>query len=659
MRHFEVSIQKLLQLDDPLPASLRNELQVGHHLLSNIDEDFKLLCSEMRIWTFSETKDSKLSGGGISGSPDVPFTAPITSLKSAILGVRHEKIYTLQSTHADCASFGMANIQTLKLYLKDLGDAIRKAQSTHAKNSAKYSLGLEEVVQIEVHGFYEDIVATSTDIPAIRAFSSIQTLASFMENGPDELLEKRLNEIDIPAQSSPAGPRREQFRRTRTRSPRIVSEGPISPSDQASQRRNRRQSVASIFSKSGRDQSPAPQSPIRLERGDMTAPGMMAEASKLGTLESDSTGLVPAQSSSLHPGYFPSFHPDMLGYQSTNGTDAPVAEASSTEPVQSPMAMEQNNEETVEQNLYSQVPTVMNRRGSESVFSQDLRASLSKPDRRARKFVWIHVPYTNPFWVTKVFNTLQVKEARDFSELFGPENWSSRHARGRHSQHHACFVKSACGYVPQRPSSELGSPGYVSPRHRPPILSHGCVYLYFPFLHFDTYRNLIKRRNMIKERLSQGRSRPIPESVANNDSLEHRMIWEFLGHDPPINCRRTLDQYRYPSLHDTSARDDDQMLYKMTKERIDLGDYGVSERFVQGQDIDGSSYSNRRTGHDDEVPNETELDEHRGGSDADSEVADSEEEDLKPEDDILDGNVLMVDQIWLWVIDKSKDSPFG
>ena len=46
------------------------------------------------------------------------------------------------------------------------------------------------------------------------------------------------------------------------------------------------------------------------------------------------------------------------------------------------------------------------------------------------------------------------------------------------------------------------------------------------------------------------------------------MIWQFLGHDPPINCRRTLDQFGYPSLLDTRARDDDQMLYKMTKQRF-------------------------------------------------------------------------------------------
>lgn len=200
----------------------------------------------------------------------------------------------------------------------------------------------------------------------------------------------------------------------------------------------------------------------------------------------------------------------------------------------------------------------------------------------------------------------------------------------------------------------------MSPRHWSPLTSRGCLYLYFPFLHFDTYRTLIKRRDMIRRRLSQGRSKPVPLSVANNDSLEERVIWEFLGHDPPINCRRTLDQYRYPSLHDTRARDDDQMLYKMTKERIDLGDYGSSESFSHGQHTDENTQVHRDTGFDDEILHEAEQDDLRGGSDDNSDVEETEEEDLRPEDDILDGNVLMVDQIWLWVIDTSENyQPVG
>lgn len=166
--------------------------------------------------------------------------------------------------------------------------------------------------------------------------------------------------------------------------------------------------------------------------------------------------------------------------------------------------------------------------------------------------------------------------------------------------------------------------------------------LYLPFLHFDTYKALVKRRTLIKQRLKQGRSRPVPQSVSKLESLELKVLWQFLGHDPPINCRRTLDQFGYPGLLDTRARDDDQMLYKMTKQRPqnskknlysnDMKTTGSSSGETQG---DGEE--NQEGGYDSE-----DSDESESGSG-------SEEES---DEDILDGNVLMVDQVWLWIVDK-------
>ena len=45
-----------------------------------------------------------------------------------------------------------------------------------------------------------------------------------------------------------------------------------------------------------------------------------------------------------------------------------------------------------------------------------------------------------------------------------------------------------------------------------------------------------------------------------------RLIWQGLTLDRPLHCRRTLDQYGYPALRNTKVRDDDQILYKRTKE---------------------------------------------------------------------------------------------
>lgn len=45
-----------------------------------------------------------------------------------------------------------------------------------------------------------------------------------------------------------------------------------------------------------------------------------------------------------------------------------------------------------------------------------------------------------------------------------------------------------------------------------------------------------------------------------------RLIWQGLTLDRPLHCRRTLDQFGYPALRNTKVRDDDQILYKVTKE---------------------------------------------------------------------------------------------
>lgn len=169
--------------------------------------------------------------------------------------------------------------------------------------------------------------------------------------------------------------------------------------------------------------------------------------------------------------------------------------------------------------------------------------------------------------------------------------------------------------------------------------NHIQMCLYLPYLHFDTYKVLVKRRHFVKQRIEQGRSRPVPQQVSKLDSLEIQVLWQYLGHDPPINARRTLDQFGYPSLLDTRARDDDQMLYKMTKERHFKSNIGT----INTADGQGNAAQMMRPAQGNE-----EKDAVDGNSDDPDNPSDS---DPMPGDDLLDGNVLMVDQLWLWVID--------
>ena len=186
--------------------------------------------------------------------------------------------------------------------------------------------------------------------------------------------------------------------------------------------------------------------------------------------------------------------------------------------------------------------------------------------------------------------------------------------------------------------SPRGSSKHASLSPSPTDGIYTCLFL--PYLHFDTYKRLLRRRELILQRLQHGRARPIPENVAKSDSLELQVIWEYLGHDPPLNSRRTVDQYGYPSLRDTRSRDDDQMLYKLTKERPCLpGDKpGLHGQWSNTSARTGGSSS--RSGK-------------ANGSDGDL-----SSDDEGAEDDVLNGNVLMVDQLWLWAIDSRKWHPW-
>lgn len=198
------------------------------------------------------------------------------------------------------------------------------------------------------------------------------------------------------------------------------------------------------------------------------------------------------------------------------------------------------------------------------------------------------------------------------------------------------------GSLPTRMAMNLklriASAAVTSPSIKPvspgeSMTAHLQMSLYLPYLHWDTYKLVIKRRHLVKKRLVHGRSRPVPEEIAKLD-LEHRVAWAYLGHDPPFNCRRTLDQFGYPNLHDTRARDDDQMLYKMTKER-------------KKPDRKVLSTPKFQIGHDKPMVDNSKR---TGGEDSDG----SSEADESSDEDVLDGTVLMVDQLWLWAVTHGK-----
>ena len=141
--------------------------------------------------------------------------------------------------------------------------------------------------------------------------------------------------------------------------------------------------------------------------------------------------------------------------------------------------------------------------------------------------------------------------------------------------------------------------------------------------------------------MRQGRVQPIRQDIKDSESLENRMIWKYIGAHPPYHCRRTLDQYGYPNLRSTEARDDDQMLWKRTKPR------STARMHRRGS----AKYPDQNLKYSPQPPRSQEKRHQYRSQDVDSDEALQrlmEESNANAQE----GNVLMVDQLWLWALDE-------
>ena len=56
-----------------------------------------------------------------------------------------------------------------------------------------------------------------------------------------------------------------------------------------------------------------------------------------------------------------------------------------------------------------------------------------------------------------------------------------------------------------------------------------------------------------------------------DEAADERHITEHLHSSPPLHMRRTLDQYYYPTVEDTTVRDQDQVVCRGTRSKTDPG----------------------------------------------------------------------------------------
>ena len=236
------------------------------------------------------------------------------------------------------------------------------------------------------------------------------------------------------------------------------------------------------------------------------------------------------------------------------------------------------------------------------------------PDRSSERFKWIHVPFCHSGWVPHVLTTIS-RERKDptlHKQLLMDKMWFSQHNRSRHASSHARFVRPMARCL--LPKGADKHDGITTPLSANSEIQFA---VYLPYLHWDTFQNMQRQAEIIKKRSEQAHARPVIPEIARSPSITHKLIWQHLTSDRPVHCRRTLDQYGYPSLRNTAVRDADQILYKRTKRKS--GAESSQEPPVKEKLSSRSSAGQKRRSNG---------------------------------DDDNDAKVLMVDQLWLWIMDN-------
>lgn len=385
MYNLSESIERLLHLKRPLPRALAYSFRVGSKSLLEMHDAFTDIASEMRIWSFYETIDSRLSGSGHGIATEVEFSAPLVSIKSALVGVRHELIYSsLESDHAHCASFGVSNPRTLGVYLLDLAAAVEKAEGlSHAEH---HPLKLKDKVKVEMIGFYDDPDAgVESDI---RLYIKKSHLSEFLQKGPEQCLEERLRRV--PHRPGSGHPRA-TYRR-----PSHSSGGFID---------NVQRFLRSVSRSPERE--PRPPSP-----GFVFTPPAASEG--------HTPGGMPGRR--LHSLTIPAAPPRGAHRPSSTGSDGaattvsePTGQRNSTEAPARSGQREQDSRSRSDAGQMGLGITADSRSQRSSVASalHEFTAGFSRPNPSKRKFMWIHTPFTNPLWV-KVSQTHML----DYTSLF-------------------------------------------------------------------------------------------------------------------------------------------------------------------------------------------------------------------------------------------------
>jgi hypothetical protein len=207
--------------------------------------------------------------------------------------------------------------------------------------------------------------------------------------------------------------------------------------------------------------------------------------------------------------------------------------------------------------------------------------------------------------------------------------------------------------------------------------------LHIPFVHWETEESRAEM-NYVMETIRQGRKNDLDNMDNLNlpqrcipdlkDIQKHpgwckneKMLCAYLYHHPPVHARRTLDQFYYHMLENTEERDQDQVITRYyhnvwkrsLKAPIDEDEFNFAMPAVQKHEfpfhLDNVMEERPTIEHRDTIRSNHSTEDFLPPGRADSSLA--RKISKTPSTEAKEPRfVMMVDQLWLWILDESEST---
>ncbi|CAI6340753.1 unnamed protein product [Periconia digitata] len=159
--------------------------------------------------------------------------------------------------------------------------------------------------------------------------------------------------------------------------------------------------------------------------------------------------------------------------------------------------------------------------------------------------IWVHVPLNNTSWVNPCLQNIMVdQQAYGDLSITEQKYWLS-HERKRENIPHSRYFEPS---------------GFLSKQDK---TTQFVIYL--PYLHWDSSQCFL-RRAAFSHATSKGKAIDIPPDLSDDAKATYKIIRDESGKTSALHPRRSLDQFFYSSLPETSSRDKDQVISKNTPE---------------------------------------------------------------------------------------------